>query len=144
MKTYETDYFAWANHQVALLRSTQPEWLDWKNLAEEVEDLGRSVRFSVESHLENVLVHLLKARYQPARSSRSWETSVLNARLRIERLLRESPSLKARLPEALMEAYRLARGEAGSQMGMDRRQWEATLPPTCPWRLAQVLGDEPL
>ena len=38
MSAYDRDYYGWANAQAALLREVQPEWLDWRNLAEEVED----------------------------------------------------------------------------------------------------------
>jgi hypothetical protein len=140
--TYDDDYYAWTNAQAALLRQIQPEWLDWRNLAEEVDDLGQSQRSALESHLEIVLIHLLKWRYQPSKRGSSWEVSILNPRERIERLLRISPSLKPRLPEALEAAYPLARREAGRQMKMDRRQWEAKLPAACEWTVEQVLDPD--
>ena len=142
MSTYERDYFAWVNAQATLLRQLQPEWLDWRNLAEEVEDLGRSEHDALESHLENLLIHLLKWRYQPRKRSGSWQASIINSRDRIELLLKRSPSLKARLHETLAIAYRLARPRAGSQMRMDRRQWEAALPAACEWTLEQVLDPD--
>jgi hypothetical protein len=140
--TYDDDYYAWINAQAALLREVKPEWLDWRNLAEEVDDLGRSEQRTLESHLEQLLIHLLKWRYQPRKRGGSWETSILNSRDHIEQLLGDSPSLKTRLDEALEHAYRRARREAGRQMKMDRRQWEAKLPAECEWTLEQVLDPD--
>jgi hypothetical protein len=139
---YDDDYYAWTNAQAALLRQVQPEWLDWRNLAEEVDDLGRSEHDALESHLENLVIHLLKWRYQPGKRTASWEASIMNPRERIERLFKRSPSLRPRLPEALASAYSLARRRAGVQMKMDRRQWEAVLPAMCEWTLEQVLDPE--
>jgi hypothetical protein len=142
MNDYGSDYYAWTQAQAALLRSTQPEWLDWRNLAEEVEDLGRSERRALESHLETVLIHLLKWRYQACKRGPSWEVSILNPRDRIEQLLADNPSLKPSLGAALKHAYPLARREAGRQMRLTRRQWEASLPAVCEWTVEQVLDAE--
>src|SRR5690242_10540647 len=142
MSAYDDDYFAWVNAQAALLRQVQPEWLDWRNLAEEVDDLGRSEQRALESHLEILLIHLLKWRYQPGRRSSSWEVSILNPRDHVEEVLGVSPSLKTRLVEALEHAYRRARREAGRQMKMDRRQWEAKLPAAREWTVEQVLDPD--
>jgi hypothetical protein len=39
---YGRDYYAWIQHQVQALRRRRIEDIDWENVAEEIEDLGRS------------------------------------------------------------------------------------------------------
>ena len=136
--SYEADFYGWANSQAAILRQTQPEWLDWENIAEELEGMARSDRRALESQLERLLIHLLKWRYEPAKRGPSWEVTILDARARIDQWLRESPSLKSQIDELFREAYPGARRWAGSEMGLDRRGWEALFPAECEWTLAQV------
>jgi hypothetical protein len=64
---YDDDIVAWSEHQAALLRSLAervpglPNDLDLLNLAEEIEDVGKSVVRSARSFLTLILTHLLKA-----------------------------------------------------------------------------------
>lgn len=59
---YERDYYTWTQRQAAALRELEGQArLDAANLAEEVADLGRSELHKVESHLRQLLVHLIKA-----------------------------------------------------------------------------------
>lgn len=63
---YETDIVAWAEEQVEALRrlarSPMPmsNAVDWENVIEEIESLGKSQVYGVERKLTLVLVHLLK------------------------------------------------------------------------------------
>lgn len=68
---YEQDYFSWLEVTAQLLRSGDLSELDRKNLAEEIEDMGRSEKRAVESNLKIVLMHLLKYKYQPEQRSNS-------------------------------------------------------------------------
>jgi hypothetical protein len=66
---YERDILAWSQHQADLLRrlgrGERVNDADWVNLAEEIEALGRSEVYSVESFLTLMMVHLLKLRVWP-------------------------------------------------------------------------------
>jgi Domain of unknown function DUF29 len=59
-KLYDHDYYSWTAAQAQALRERKTSALDWGNLAEEVEDLGKAERHRLESHLEGLLMHLLK------------------------------------------------------------------------------------
>jgi len=75
--TYDTDFFAWTQHQAAALRAKDFAALDLEHLAEEIESLGRSDRRAIASQLERLLLHLLKWAYQPLAHERygaSWRT----------------------------------------------------------------------
>ena len=64
---YETDYYAWVNQQLELLRSGQFQKTDMPNLLDEIEDMSKKVRRELESRLEVLFMHLLKWQYQPDR-----------------------------------------------------------------------------
>ena len=137
MPLYETDWYAWTQEQAALLREGAVQELDLTNLAEEVEDLGINLSHAVSSELYQVLLHLLKWRYQPSlRAERqSWQDTIVEHRDRIERLCARKPSLRGQLPAMLVEEYPRARRRARLQTGLGL----STFPAQCPWELAQVL-----
>ncbi|HEX4208961.1 MAG TPA: DUF29 domain-containing protein [Candidatus Binataceae bacterium] len=135
----DADYYAWLVAQAHTLRRSRPEFLDWENLAEELEGTARHEERALESYLVVLLSHLLKYRYQASKVSGSWEASIENSRERVARLLHRSPSLKSKLEEIIAEAYPLARREAGAEMGLRKRDWERRLPKSCEWTLETIL-----
>jgi Domain of unknown function DUF29 len=116
--------------------------MDWQNLAEELEAMGRSEESSLESYLVVLPKHLLKWRYQANKRTGSWEASIENARDRINHLLRRWLSLRSKIDESFDVAYRLARRKAGAQMGLNKRQWESALPASSEWPLDKALAAE--
>lgn len=135
----DSDYYDWIRRQAQALREHRPAFLDWENLAEELDAMRRSEESALESQLERVLAHLLKWAYQPNRRSGSWEASIENGRDLIERQLKKSPSLQRKLAEMFEAAYPLARRSAGADIGLDKRQWEKRFPDQCSWTLNQVM-----
>jgi hypothetical protein len=97
--------------------------------------VGKSSAKAVESRLVVLLVHLLKWRFQPERRGSGWRGSIVEQRRRIDRLLRQEPSL-AVVPEALLDkSYAAARSLAARETGLPR----LTFPPSCPFRVEDVL-----
>jgi hypothetical protein len=134
---YERDFYAWTQAQAAALRGKRWDVLDLEHLAEEIESLGKRDRRALESHLRVLLTQLLKWRYQPdqrARRGLSWRRSLRNARDAIEQVLRDSPSLRGKLPEALAWAYPRACEQAADETGLPLR----IFPETWPWSLEQL------
>ena len=80
-----TNFYAWTQEQGALLRDRKTKALDYVNLAEEVESLGKSQQHALESRLEKLVLHLLKWHYQPEKRLRgqSWQRTILEQRRRI-------------------------------------------------------------
>ena len=62
---YDEDILTWSEQQAELLRRRSANALDWDNLAEEIEDVGRSQLRAVESHLVQALLYDLKAEAWP-------------------------------------------------------------------------------
>ena len=135
---YETDFYAWTQRQAALLRAEEFEQIDWNNLIEEIESLGRSEKHEVESRLIVIIMHLLKLQQQPARRTRSWNVTISTQRVDLERLLADNPSLRARLPESVNQVYTDAVKKAAAETGLDKR----TFPVQCPWSADQILDEE--
>lgn len=138
MSTYETDFYGWATEQANLLKSGRYSELDTANLLEEIEGMGKSEKRALESRLAVLLQHLLKWQYQPVRRGKSWELTIKEQRLRIEKILRDNPSLKRQLDSCLADAYEFAIIQAAQETGLD----ESTFPNICPWQLQQVLNND--
>ena len=62
MGLYDRDFHAWAHEQAALARSRSANALDWDNVAEELESLGKQQRAELRSRYVVLLKHLLKWR----------------------------------------------------------------------------------
>ncbi len=62
---YDHNYYAWLVEQARLLGGERYDELDSEHLAEELEDMGRSERRALESHLKKLLLHLLTWSAQP-------------------------------------------------------------------------------
>jgi hypothetical protein len=102
---YEADYLKWIETTTEKLWVQDYSSVDWENLIEEIEDIGRSERRSLESNLILVLTHLLKWQHQPEFRSGSWKGSIVEHRRRIRDALKDSPSLKPYLQEVFAECY---------------------------------------
>jgi ribosomal protein L29 len=132
---YDQDFYAWTQQQVELLRSGNLQGLDVENLIEEIESLGKQQRQELRNRLGMLLGHLLKWRYQPEARSRSWWATIREQRRDIALLLKENPSLKPYLPEAL---------EIGYEKGLDLVLKEtpiplSALPQACPFSDFEIL-----
>ena len=130
---HETDFHAWAFEQARKLRTG--EAIDAENVAEELEDLGRSQQQQLENRLAVLLAHLLKTEFQPDKLSPSWTATIKEQRLRIDRLLTKMPSLKARLEESISDAYAIAVTFASAET----RIVEEDFPSECPYTVDQIL-----
>jgi len=131
---YERDLYAWALENARLLRKGRLSEIDAANIAEELEDMGRSERRSLKSHLRVLLLHFLKWQFQPMLQSPSWRHSIRNARDQIDEILEESPSLERQLTGLLETEYRKARRHAVEETGLA----EAAFPATCPYPAQDV------
>jgi hypothetical protein len=99
---YEEDFVRWTEQQAAALRAAAglathlP--LDWENLAEEIDSLGRSQTREVASRIAVVIEHLIKLEVLPAIEPRpGWIDTTGRERRDIENLLSDSPSLRSRV-----------------------------------------------
>lgn len=135
---YETDFYAWTQAQVKLLKMQQWEQLDTVNLIEEIETLGRKERQELRNRLGVLLGHLLKWQFQPEQRSNSWLGTIREQRIQIKLLLEDSPSLQPYLEQVFPTAY-----ELGLALAIRETQLGETLfPEACPYLLDQALSPE--
>lgn len=134
--SYQQDFYGWTQEQAQLLKAQKFQLIDWQNLAEEIEDMGRSEKRQLESRLEVLIMHLLKWQFQSSLQSRSWELTIKEQRLRIKKLLSENPSLKPTLAEVIEKVYPFAIINAEKETGL------SSFPETCPYSLTEILSLE--
>jgi hypothetical protein len=141
---YETDFYSWALQQARALRAAAaarintPEAVDWENVAEEIESMGREQAAKLRSSLRLALMHLLKWKYQEKLRSASWRITIGRERRNIVDCLEENPGLKGRLKEIFAQAYRHARKDAADETGLPL----ATFPTTSPFTIEQVRDED--
>ncbi|MCG5239835.1 DUF29 domain-containing protein [Azospirillum doebereinerae] len=141
---YDTDFLAWTEEQARLLREASRERIntpiDWENVAEEIESMGRSQLRAVESALVRAIEHLLKLEHSPAADLRGgWRRLVREQRDQANDALADSPSLRGKLDFA--KAYRRGRDYAIDGLEQDRTAVELSLTDG-PYTLDQVLDPD--
>ena len=108
---YDSDFVLWTEEQATALRRAKGANLplDWENLAEEIESLGKSQRRELGSQIRRILRHLFKLEASPASDPRAgWHGSIREARADIEEVLAESPSLRREVVGLTEKQARLA------------------------------------
>ena len=132
---YEADILEWSEQQAELLRRRAANQLDWENLAEEIDAVGRNELRAVTSHLLMALLHDLKAEAWPL----SREVAHWRAEARLQRgQARDAytPSMAQRID--VEKIYRQAR--RGLPEMMDGNP-PLPVPDTCPVTLAELLSE---
>ncbi len=154
---YEKDYYRWAYENLQLLKEKEYDSVDWENLLEEIEDLGREHLESVISYMATILQHLYKFDnfkiYEY--SGKGWINSVLHARKSLEKLFLEYPSLKQKAVENIEKAWKLAvidlvywfqkpGNEELAKKFFGRLPTEKDFPEKCPYTYKQIFEYKPL
>ena len=132
---YAQDLCLWADHNASLLRERRFEGLDIEHLIEELTDMSKSDQRALYSHLKNLLMHLLKWQFQATIQSKSWQYSIVNARLEIKDLLKDSPSLHPRMMAEYANIYNDAKLLASIETGIAI----GTFPVANPYTIEQAL-----
>jgi hypothetical protein len=139
---YETDFYEWTKTQADALRLLARERsnvpLDLPNLIEEIQDLGNSLKSSIESQLARVIEHCLKLEHSLAwEPRRIWRLSIVEARQVIERKM--TPTLRRAVSRDLQKTY--AGGRKLAVVGLEGHGEDDTaeaLPQRCPYTLDQL------
>jgi hypothetical protein len=132
---YDEDFYLWTQEMAGQLRAGRFDRVDVENVAEEIESLGRSDKRQLYNRLERLLMHLLKERLR-GKSTASWRSTLAEQRVRVRRLLKDSPSLAPLLAEAVKDVYPDAVERAAIEMNVER----SCFPAVCPFPLIEILG----
>ncbi|GFE70516.1 DUF29 domain-containing protein [Chroococcus sp. FPU101] len=138
---YEKDFYLWLQTTTELLKNQQLEQIDWENLIEEIESMGRSERKEIKSRLIIIIEHLLKLAYWESEkeyNSRGWRNTIIEQRRQIDLTLEDSPSLKAVLSESFLDCYQKARTDTLQKTQLSPN----VLPSEPPFTLSEVLNPE--
>ncbi len=100
--------------------------------------LGRTEKRELIGQLAALLMQLLKWDYQPTLRGNSWRATIKVQRRELARHLDDNPSLKAKLDEAIADAYGDAILNASRETGLD----EESFPASCPWSPDQIARDD--
>lgn len=103
---YERDYLAWTEVQASALRARKggENALDYDNLAEEIEDLGKSEQRACESQIENILEHLLKIEFVgPIETIPHWRGEIAGFRRELAKRL--TVTIESRLRPEIDDAF---------------------------------------
>ncbi len=111
---YDSDLVAWSAEQARALREAGRQRVnlpvDWENIAEEIDSLGKSERRTLSSRIGTVIEHLLKLQVSPATNPPAvWRDTIRRTRRDIAKILEDSPSLRRELPETIARELKAAR-----------------------------------
>lgn len=125
---YENDFYGWSRYQAEVLKNREIDKIDWENIIEEIESLGRNEKHRLFSNLKKIYVHLLKWIYQPERRSREWKNYIETHRDNFWQILNGNPTLNHNLSKHVNYAYFYARKEAARQTGINIRLLPEMMP----------------
>jgi hypothetical protein len=143
---YDQDFHQWIEHHINLLREGRLSEIDTDHLIEELEGIARRDRDELVSRLVILIAHLLKWQFQLNQLSerwqefdgRSWRRSIIEQRNEILRQLRNQPSLKSYLSNAVIEAY----PDAVTIARQETKLALSIFPKECPYSIEQLLDED--
>lgn len=136
---YEQDFNLWIHENVEHLTHGDFKNCDINNIIEELKSMGNSELNELESRLITLLGHLRKYKYQPIHRSSGLRGTIRHNRIKINGLLRKSPSLKNKFIDLLNDDYeRNAIGIFTDETGLNANI--LSLQPE--FTLEQILDDE--
>jgi hypothetical protein len=135
---YEDDFYAWTKQNAELIRQGRLSEVDFENIVEELEGMGRSEKRGFVSHLRILIAHLLKWQYQPEEQKRGWLLTIREQRLMVKAILKDNPSFKPLLGDVLDEAYGLAVILAMKETGLP----ENVFPASCPYGFDEIMDND--
>ncbi|WP_299209043.1 DUF29 domain-containing protein [Thermocrinis sp.] len=155
---YEKDFYLWVQENLRLLKNKEYDLVDWENLLEEIEDMGRRYLDSAISFMAVILEHLYKwenFRYREY-VGHSWIKSIYNARNELAVIFKRHPSVKAKAQERenIQSAWELAvyrlinwfkepQNHDLAKKYFGRFPTEKDFPQECPYTFEQVMEYEP-
>ena len=150
---YRTDGYSWSVEQADALRRRDFAAVDWDNVIEEIEDVGRREKNHWRGCCARVLEHLLKIEhYREATHEvlRHWVSEIKDFREEMADDIINNPGLQGEYKMMLMGAWRKGRNYAlrrlaehdesngTSTLKQARRERDRILPEHCPYRLEDV------
>jgi hypothetical protein len=140
MSSYDSDTYAWAHDQAALLRRMADgervnDQVDWSNVIEEIESVGRSELKAATSPLMRAMQHKLYLLGWPGDlSARHWQAEIG------DRLSEAADEFRESMRKDIDMAKLYQRARRAALRHMDDAP-SAPLPDDCPWTLDELLAE---
>ena len=153
---YNKDFYQWIMENVELLKNKEFDLVDWENVIEELESMGRSELSSATSFMTAILEHLYK--YEHFRENETmgngWIKSILNSRYRLIKIFNKNPSLEKKAEESISEAwedsikkmitwFKYPENHHLAKKYFGKIPTEQDFPKICPYTFQQILEYEP-
>ncbi len=151
---YHSDAYAWSIEQADALRRRDFSAIDWENVIEEIESVGRTEKRVWTSNCAQAINHLLKiehARMATPHEAENWEDEVQQFRIEMTSAIVENPRLQNIYPEMFRTAWQQGRNMAVKELAKydvehrlqpdkhsARKARDRSLPASCPYRLYDV------
>ncbi|WP_333785257.1 DUF29 domain-containing protein [Thermocrinis sp.] len=151
---YEKDFILWIEENLRLIKEGNYEEVDWENLLEEIEDMGRRHLESAVSYAAVVLEHLYKLEHFKVdeKTGKGWIKSILNARDELELLFENMPSVKGKVETKIDQAWKVAvknlikwfrDNEELAEKFFGKLPSKENFPLECPYSFEDLLSYEP-
>lgn len=137
---YESDYLEWLSITTTQLKDRQLDQIDYENLLEELDGLGREQKHKVDSYLRQLLIHLLLYAYWDSEKSycaKGWETEIDNFRFELELLLKSKTLYNYFLAE-IGFIYSKAKKQVIKKTDLPADSF----PENCPFSVEQILDSD--
>ena len=158
-KLYRRDGYARAKQQAAALRCRDYERVDWENVIEEIESVGRVERNPWVSNCARALEYMLSIEHCKTSTSadlEDWEADIEAFRGEITDAINASHSLQREYDEILAMAWKIGRRDAVRRLAKYaaraagkgspkpyQRAADAQLPENCPYLVEHVCPYDP-
>jgi len=155
---YEGDFYLWLQENLKLLKNREFHLVDWENLLEEIEDIGRSLFIAVLRQVEIIMEGLYKwENFKEHPEAYDWVEEIGRARRELEDIFEDNPSLKAIAQDkatlhrawklsayALVDWLRHPKNKALVQgYFKGKLSTEEDFPKECPYTFQQIMEYEP-
>ena len=153
---YQKDFYLWIQKNLEFLKSKNFDAVDWDNLIEELETMGRTEIRKMISFMTIILEHLYKWEHFKfnEKIGNSWVRSIIHARLRLKDIFEENPSLKNQFQTELERAWKkaienlIAWFKKPENIKLAKKLFgkiptEKDFPSQCPYTLQQILHYKP-
>ena len=156
---YDQDGYAWAQQQAEALRRRNLDAIDWDNVIEEIESVGRAERRSWVSNCARAIEHMLVIEHWKTATAgdvKHWRKEIGAFRRGMAAAIEDNPSLQGEYGETYSKAWKIGRREAVDRLteysaeaagaedpGPFERVVRAKLPASCPYLIEHVAAYDP-
>lgn len=132
---YEEDFYSWTQRNTELLRQKRFSEVDFENVIEEIESIGRREKRELKNRLGDLILTLLKWTVQKSYQNEIEKMRIKEKRIRVFEILDDSPSLESELSKNLEKIYEISVLRAIAETGFGEKMFNKN----CPFTLDQCL-----